>query len=347
MRNTADAPSETPGAPRGPRSWKPVARGTALLGLALVSVALLGPRARVDEARVREVEIPSDVESYLSRRESAVPELRDGDEKTVVWADPARREVTDVALVYIHGFSADRHEISPVAERVADSLGADLFLTRLSGHGQTSAAMGEATAEDWLQDTEEALDVAGRLGREIVVIGTSTGGTLALWAAGRERWRERLAAVVVISPNFGPRNRQAEMLLWPWGGALARVVQGPERCFEPVNAEQARHWTTCYPTRALVQMMALVEHVRSSDLARVRAPVLLLYSPADAVVDARATERLFPRLGSGRRELVALESEDPSHHVIAGDIISPGSTDRAVAEILRFLRSLPLADTVR
>jgi esterase/lipase len=79
----------------------------------------------------------------------------------------------------------------------------------------------------------------------------------------------------------------------------------------------------------------------------VRAPVLLLYSPADAVVDARATERLFPRLGSGRRELVALESEDPSHHVIAGDIISPGSTDRAVAEILRFLRSLPLADTVR
>jgi len=347
MATVADPSSETPGAPRRARSWRPVARGAALLGFALVSVALLGPRVRVGETGVREVEIPSDVEAYLSERESAVPGLRDRDGKTVVWADPARREVTDLALVYIHGFSADRHEISPVAERVADSLGANLFLTRLAGHGQTPAAMGEATAEDWLQDTEEALAVGGRLGRRIVLIGTSTGGTLALWGAGRERRRARLAAVVLISPNFGPRNRQAEMLLWPWGGALARVLQGPERCFEPLNAEQARHWTTCYPTRALVPMMALVEHVRSSDLGRVRAPLLGVYSPVDAVVDAQATERLLPRLGSVRRELVTLEGEDPSHHVIAGDIISPGSTDRTVAEILRFLHSLPPADTVR
>jgi esterase/lipase len=92
-------------------------------------------------------------------------------------------------------------------------------------------------------------------------------------------------------------------------------------------------------------MMALVERVRSSDLGLVEAPVLVLSSPQDAVVDARATERLLPRFGSRRKERVTLEGDDPSHHVLAGDIVSPGSTDRAVAEILRFLRSLSAPGT--
>lgn len=200
--------------------------------------------------------------------------------------------------------------------------------------------MGRATAADWLRDTEEALAVGARLGERVVLVGTSTGGTLAVWGAGRERWRGTVAAVVLLSPNFGPRDRSARMLLWPWGGLLARLAVGPERCFEPLNEEQGRHWTTCYPTRALLPMMALVEHVRRSDLGRVRAPLLVLYSPVDAVVDAQATERLFPAFGSPRKELVTLEGNDPFHHVLAGEIVSPGSTDRAVAEILRFVRSL-------
>lgn len=338
-------PDSGSGPPSTFRPRGPVAAGAALLAV-LAIVALLGPRVRVDETGLGPVELPADVDAYLRVREAAVEGLRDGDQKTVVWADAASRQVTGLGVVYLHGFSADRHEIAPVAERVADSLGANLFLTRLAGHGQDGAALGRAGAEDWLRDTEEALAVGARLGRRIILIGTSTGGTLAVWAAERERWRERLAAVVLVSPNFGPRNPQADMLLWPWGGALARAVQGPERCFEPLNPEQARHWTTCYPTRALLPMMALVEHVRSSDLGRVRAPVLVLYSPADAVVDARATERLLPRLGSARKELVALDGDEPSHHVLAGDIMSPGTTDRVVAEILRFLRSLPPADTL-
>jgi esterase/lipase len=318
----------------------------ALVVGAVAALAILGPRARVEEEAVAPVALPEDVDGYLRSREEAVPGLREGEEKAVVWADPERRTPTDLAVVYLHGFSADRHEISPVAERVADSLGANLFLTRLTGHGQGGDALGEATAEDWLQDTEEALAVGARLGRRTVLVGTSTGGTLAVWAAEQERWRGSLAAVVLLSPNFGPRDPGAGMLLWPWGEILARIAVGTERCFEPLNQEQARHWTTCYPTRALLAMMALVELVRSSDLGLVRAPLLVLYSPQDAVVDARATERLFPRFGSERKELLVLEGADPSHHILAGDIVSPGSTDRSVAEILRFLHSLPAAGTL-
>jgi len=318
-----------------------------LAGLALLGVAfVLGPRARLRQTAVTPVRPEVDLADWVARREAEVPGIRPGDQKAVEWADTAVPSNTPLAVVYLHGFSADRHEIAPVAEEVARALGANLFLTRLRGHGRDGGAMAEATAEDWLQDTEEALTVGGRLGTRLVVIGTSTGGTLALWAAAQERWRDRLAAVVLISPNLGPRDGSADMLLWPWGGLLARLAVGEERCFEPLNAGQERHWTTCYPTSALLPMMALVDHVRRMDPAEIRAPVLVLYSPEDQVVDAQATEALFPRLGSDRKEMVAVEgSDDPAHHVLAGDIVSPSTTESTVLRIVEFVRRVaPTSD---
>lgn len=306
--------------------------------LLLASVGLLGPRARVDEARVVPVSPDWDLSAWVASREGSVPGIRPGDAKEIVWADPQAPAHTEWSVVYVHGFSADRHELSPTVERVAEALGANLFLTRLTGHGRDGAAMGEASAADWLQDVEEALTVGGRLGSRLVVVGTSTGATLAVWAAARERWRDRLAALVLVSPNFGVRDRSAEILLWPWGGVLARVVVGSERCFEPYNPDQARHWTTCYPTRALLPMMALVDHVRKMDLARVSAPLLVLYTPDDEVVDTDAIEAHFTRFGSSSKVLLTVEgSGDPSHHVLSGDILSPGTTDAVVAHILDFI----------
>jgi len=328
------------------RPSKALKIGAAAVALVAV-VALAGPRARVG-GTVSPVEPEWDLEAWLARREARVPGVREGDGKAIVWADPRAPSHTPLAVVYLHGFSADRHELSPVPERVAAELGANLFLTRLAGHGGDGAALGGATATDWLQDTEEALTVGSRLGSRVVLVGTSTGATLALWAAAQERWRDRLAALVLVSPNLGPRDGSAEVLLWPWGGVLARLLVGPERCFPPLNEGQARHWTTCYPTRALLPMMALVDHVRGQDPAAVRTPVLVLYSPEDQVVDARRTEALFPRLGSARKELVVVEgSDDPAHHVLAGDIVSPGGTDAAVARIADFVKSLQMEENGR
>lgn len=318
---------------------KKLTRGLGALGV-VACVALLGPRARV-RGGVASVEPGPDVSAWLAGREATVPGIRPGDGKEVIWAHPEARSRTPLSVVYLHGFSADRHEISPVPEEVAAALGANLFFTRLRGHGRDGDAMAQARAEDWLQDTEEAMAVGSRLGERVVLVGTSTGGTLAVWAAAQPRWRERLAAVVLISPNFGPRDGTAELLLWPWGGLLARAVVGAERCFEPLNAEQARHWTTCYPTRALLPMMALVDHVRGLDPEEVRSPLLVLYSPRDQVVDAQATEGVVATFASPVMRVEDFTgSGDPSHHVLAGAIISPGTTGAATLRILDFVREV-------
>ena len=61
---------------------------------------------------------------------------------------------------------------------VAGAVDANLFYTRLQGHGRSGKAMGEATVEGWINDLAEAEAIGRRIGERMVLVGTSTGGTL-------------------------------------------------------------------------------------------------------------------------------------------------------------------------
>jgi alpha-beta hydrolase superfamily lysophospholipase len=303
----------------------------------LVAVALLGPRVHVEE-RWAEPTLSADLDAYLATSEASVPDLRAGDGKAIVWLDPDEPAVTPLSLVYLHGFSADRHEVEPLVSELARDLGANVYFARLTGHGRDGPAMAEATVEDWLDDAAEAVAVGGRIGERIVLMGTSTGGTLALWTAARVETRGRIAAVVLISPNLGLVDPAAPLLLWPWGGTLARLIVGPERCFEAQNAEHGRHWTTCYPTEALLPMMALVDLVRSLDAGAVTAPTLVFYASGDRVVDPAATDRVMARLTGGSARMTVVEGAgDQDQHVLAGAVLSPQTTADVRRRVVDFL----------
>lgn len=321
----------------------PSRRATIVSAVVFVSILAVafGPRVRVEESWV-EPSLPADpiaLDEWIARREAGVSGIRDGDARGVVWNAPERPLRTPVSIVYLHGFSADRHEIEPVLTRVGREIGANVYFARLRGHGRDGPAMAEATVEQWFADAAEALAIGARIGERVVVVGTSTGGTLATWLGTRHEARDRLDALVLISPNFQPRDRSSRILLYPWGGVIARLMVGVERCFTPENAEQARHWTTCYPTSALSTMMALTEHVRTGDLTRIVVPGLVLYSPDDEVVDTGELLKTVGEMTMTDLSVHAVTSSDDSQrHVLAGDILSPGSSDEVREAILAFLR---------
>src|SRR5262245_29561336 len=130
------------------------------------------------------VVLAPDVDVYLREREAQQPDVKPELAKTIVWNEPTTRNRTPLALVYIHGFSASRRDITPVVETLASALHANAFLTRLAAHGSASAAaFATITAQDWLDDAREALAIGYRIGERVVLIGTSTGALLATMAA--------------------------------------------------------------------------------------------------------------------------------------------------------------------
>jgi len=147
---------------------------------------------------------------------------------------------------------------------------------------------------------------------------------------------------VLISPNFGPADRLAEIVNAPGGRTITRWVNGPEYRFEPRHPDQARYWTTRYPVEALFPLMATVHLARQQPLAHWRAPVLMLLSPKDRVIDVSSARAAYAQIGAPTKRLVeVLDAEDAMQHVIAGRILSPASTDGVVRNIVEWVGSLP------
>lgn len=309
------------------------------LGLAALAVAyFLGPRAVADQTVPFDAAaIGPDPAAYLAAREAEHANIREGLAKEIIWADPDGRQRTPVSIVYLHGFSASKGEIRPLPDLIAEQLGANLFYTRLTGHGQDSAAMGVASAEDWIADTAEALAIGRAIGDRVVVIATSTGATLASWAATRPDLAENVAAMIMLAPNYRINGTGAGLLSGPWGAQLSRLLLGPRRGFEPANDLQRDLWTSSYPTAALMPLAATVAMTRASRVEDIAIPALFIFSDEDRVVDPRATHGVIARWGAATRTILVSDADDPNHHVLAGDAYSPSTTNRLADEAVVWL----------
>jgi len=304
----------------------------------LAILFLVGPRTKVD-LQLKTFNLPADLDQYLAQSEAQFTDIVPGTEKTIVWANPTKTK-TPLSIVYLHGYSGTRQETAPLSDEVAAQLGANLFYTRLSGHGRSGAAMTEPTVNDWLNDAMEAFEIGKRLGDKVIVIGTSTGGTLATWLAEQPNTDEVLA-YILISPNFAPRDQNSEILTLPWAKQFAPLIVGPEYSWTPTNPGHAKYWTHSYPSTALVTMMGLVKFVRESDLESIEKPVLVIYSPNDKVVDSQEVERRVAQIGSDIKEINPIaDSGNPENHVLAGVILAPNNTAVVKALILDFISRL-------
>ncbi|EAR52608.1 hypothetical protein OG2516_05853 [Oceanicola granulosus HTCC2516] len=268
------------------------------------------------------------LEVRLQQAEAAVEGLRDDCGKRIIWAgEPGAR--TPLVVVYVHGFSASPMELTPVPERIAAALGANLFMTRLAGHGIDGAAMARATLEAWRDDVREACDVAAQIGGRVLWMGCSTGGTLITLGLSDGMAGE---GVIFVSPNFGLIRPGQWLLDAPGVRNWAPKVIGGARSFPTMNEEHARYWTRRYPIEAVFPMSDAVNAVRGVDLSRIRVPALFFYSRGDLVVSPTTTESVIARWG-GRTQTCRIRcghGDDPNSHVITGDILSPGQTERVV-----------------
>jgi len=302
--------------------------------LTLVVIIIVNARPRLKAGTLSTVSLPKDLDEYLAKSESNIQGIRKGNQKGIVWNSPTH-VTTPLSIVYIHGFSASRGEVSPVMETIAKSLGANLFFTRLSGHGQDSAALALATVPEWIADTSEAVGIGERIGSRVILAGMSTGATLALWAAMQ---RPNLAALILMSPNFGLKDTRAGLLSWPGALPILKRLLGPKRSWEPKNDLQKQFWTYSYPLEALLPMMDVVELVNRLDLSQLKVPTLTFLSTNDETVNIDQIREKFKVIGTSRKDLI--EISDAAGHVLTGDAVSPATNQKVESQIVDFVKSL-------
>ena len=293
----------------------------------LFLIYVLGPRVEGVSMDVTLPELDFTVESidaYLKEKETQFP-VKPNNESRVVWANTPG-EKTAYAVVYLHGWSASSEEGNPVHRKIAEDLGANLYLPRLASHGlDVEDAMLELTADALIDSAKEALAIAQLLGERVVIIATSNGGALALHLA---RAVNNLDALVLYSPNIEIYDWTAKLLDDPWGLQLARLIKGSD--FNEIEMPETRkaYWYDKYRLESLPHLQAFVHYtMRPGTFRAVKAPVFLGYfykneEEQDKVVSVEAMLEMYKYLGTPDSLKQKVAFPNAGDHILASPLAS-------------------------
>ena len=254
--------------------------------------------------------------------------LKPDNEARIIWANDSAKEITDYSIVYLHGFSASEKEADPVHRNIATEFDCNLYLSRLAEHGiDTSEQLINLTADKYWESAKRALAIGKKLGRKVILMGTSTGASLALQLAAD--FPNDVAALILMSPNIAINDPFAWILNDPWGLQVARLVKhGNYVVSEDDRPQYRRYWNKPYRLEAAVALEEYLETAMTSEnFKKVTQPVLLLYYyrdkiHQDSVVKVSAMLTMFEELGTPENLKHKTDLPNTGNHVIGSPIKS-------------------------
>ncbi len=270
----------------------------------------------------------SDFEGYLKQKEARL-KIKPDNESRVIWANDSLKNKTSYCLLYIHGFSASWYEGNPVHIDFARRYGINLYIPLLASHGiDTTEALIDMTPDRLYESAKEALVAAQALGDQVILMGTSSGGTLMLKLAAE--FPQLMEGLILLSPNIAINNPAAFLLSKPWGLQIARsVYKGNYRVTNPDFAsEDCRYWNCKYRLEAVVYLQQLVESTMKKEIfAKVNKPVFLGYyykdeQNQDQVVRVDAMLKMFDQLGTPENLKQKVAFPEAGAHPIGSKLFS-------------------------
>ena len=330
-------------------------RWLLVIPVILILLYIAGPRpATPVYSQVMPV-VPADpaaLEAYI-RDGEAQHRLKPDNEARIVWADSSRKK-TPYSIVYLHGFSASQAEGDPVHRYIARKYGCNLFLTRLAEHGiDTSEAMVNLTADNYWASAQQALAIGKQLGDKVILMGTSTGGTLALQLAAA--YPDQVAALVLMSPNIAINDPNAWLLNDHWGLQIAHLVTGSDYIIskEDYGPLYRQYWYPKYRSEAVVALEELLETTMNpTTFGKVKQPVGLFYYYKDQVhqdstVKVSAELSMFDELGTPETLKYKAAIPEAGTHVIGSSLRSNDveSVKKGIVHFLSDIVHLPEATT--
>ncbi len=323
---------------------KRIKRFFGILTLLVLIVYFLGPKPPAPELNK---DLPSlsasigNIESYIASEEAGF-NIKPDNEARIIWANDSIKERTNYSVLYLHGFSASWYEGFPAHITFAQKFGCNLYIPRLHGHGLvTEDALMDMAPDKLWESAKKALMVARNLGKKVVIMSTSTGGTLALKLAAD--FPEYVDGLILYSPNIRINNKAAFMLSKPWGLQIGRRnLKGKYRnSSDDVESKHCKYWNCKYRVEALVYLQKLLEVTMiKTTFENVTAPVFMGYyykdeNKQDGVVMVDAMLEMFGQLGTLPNQKVKKAFPEAGNHVIACEMTS-GCVNEVIYETEKF-----------
>ena len=310
----------------------------------VIVIYLFGPKPEKPEMSK---DLPSisasigNIEQYVENNDAGL-QLKPDNNSRIIWANDSVKERTNYSVLYLHGFSASWYEGYPAHEKFAEKFGCNLYIPRLASHGiETEDALIDMTPDHLWESAKNALMVARNLGKKVIIMSTSTGGTLALKLAAD--FPEYVDGLILYSPNIRINEPGAFVLSKPWGLQIGRKMMGSKYRItnEDFESKDCQYWNCKYRMEAAVYLQKLIDvTMKKETFKRVTAPVFLGYyykddDNQDETVKVSAALKMFEQLGTSTDRKREVAFPEAGEHVIACELTS-GAVERVISETEKF-----------
>ena len=295
----------------------------------LVGIYLLGPAPSMPVYGDNLPKLPVDlqlVEEWVAKKEAGFL-IKPDNEARIVWWNDSLKTRTPYSVVYLHGFSASQEDGDPIHTKLARRYGMNLYLARITDHGLVSTdPLMDFTASSAWDDAKEALAIGSIIGDKVILLSTSTGGTLSLMLCSRF---PDIAGQILMSPNIAIQDPLAWMLNNHWGLNIAKKVLGGDyRVIPDTTALYTKYWNGQYRVEALPQLEELLETtMKPSVFKQIQQPTLVLYyykdeEHQDQVVSVEMMLEMFDQLGTSETKKKKVALPDAGNHALGSYVKS-------------------------
>ena len=310
--------------------------------LALFVIYFLGPQPPKPELNdvLPAVASIDALDSYITAME-APHKIKPNNQAKIIWADSSQSQ-TEYALVYLHGFSASQMEGDPVHQNIAKQFNCNLYLARLAEHGiDTTEDLMNLTADQYWESAKLAYAIGKQIGKKVILMSTSTGGTLALQLASVY---PEIAGLILYSPNIEVFNPSAPLLDNPWGLQIGRAVLKSNYVdIKYKDSAYPKYWNSHYRIEGVVALQNLLEATMTeATFKKIHQPTLALYyykdeAHQDNVVKVTAIQKMMQQIATPANLKMEMAIPNAGNHVIASPIVSNDivSVEKATAKFMQ------------
>ncbi len=267
-----------------------------------------------------------ELDHLITNSELDVANIKQDNEARILWFDD-KPVKTACSIVYLHGFTASQGEGYPIHRDIARRYGCNLYLSRLYGHGIDKDAFRDMTMEKLIDSALFAYAVGRKIGENVILMGTSTGASLAILIASLY---SEVKGIIAYSPLIDFHEIKARLIRSPYFRFLITRLIRFKYIHNSNNTtpKEEQYWYTDYHIDGLIALNEFIQtYMQTKTYQKVTQPFFLGYyyrdkKEQDPTVSVKKMMSMYQQLGTSQDRKKMINFRNANAHVIGSQYTS-------------------------